>query len=238
VEHQVSAAGQVTARIFTIPGIERVFARPIDTSTIEAQAPALPLLLETLALLHRHLVAPIRCSLELFWQTADGRSDRLVDRVIQAPPPAFMPRPASDWTHITEVADLSPRALEIWIRRALAERGPDGAPVWFDGVYSAETRVRLPDALGADEVELTGTGIRVPVERREDGSRWVAGRTGRTIEAPVLLSFRIGDDSITLSLGFCWSLWTDRGSPGRALVDEVAARVAALGWDDRGFVGE
>jgi hypothetical protein len=242
MEHEaMSVRRPVSVRIFKVPGVERLFERPIDAFTIDGLTPTLPLVLETLGLLHQQLVAPIKCTLELVSVTAEGdflrgQARGLRDWVIQAPAPAHLPRSRSDWPLITEVVEVTPLALDVWMRRALAEPGPHGTHTWFEGVYSAATRVRLPD-LDADEVELEGTGMRVPIQRRADGTRWVAGATGATDEPPVLLRVRIAGESITLSLGFCWSLWSDRGTAGRALVDEVAARVCALGWDDLGFAG-
>jgi hypothetical protein len=237
----VSGGRAIAARVVDQPGFARTFERELAGTTIDALAPALPLLLDTLAVLGRELVEPIKATLGLVSVTGDGRFHRartpgLRDWVLQAPPPAHMPRPASEWPLITEVPELTPAVLEAWIRRALAEPSPDGATTWFDDLRAAETRVRLPGDFAADEIDVEG--IRVPVERRADGSAWVAGAPGATWQPPVVLRVVIREEILQLSLGFCWSLWSEPGSPGRALVDRVAGQIAALGWDDLGWDDE
>jgi hypothetical protein len=244
----VASGGDVSARVFEAPGFERSFERPLgigplDARTADVLAPTLRLLVDTLRVLERALVAPIQCALGLVSVTGEGRFQRartpgLREWIIEAPPPRHMPRPPSDWPLKSEAPELTAAALEQWIRRALAEPSPDGTFTWFDRLAAAETRVRLPAALAADAISLERTGIRVPVERRADGTAWVAGAHGSTYEPPMRLVFEIRDESTFLSLDFCWSLWTDPGSPGRALVDGMAGDLAALGWEDLGWEDE
>jgi hypothetical protein len=239
----VSAGDVLAARVTRHPGVERFFERELGGSTIEALAPTLPLLVATLRVLERELVRPIRCTMGLVSVTGEGRfqrglTPRLREWVIQAPAPAHMPRPPSDWPLVTEAPVLDVAALEGWIRRALAEAGPDGTITWFDNLRAGETSVRLPDQVDAGAVLLEWSNIRVPIERRADGSAWVAGAAGRTNEPPAIVSLAIADERVTLSLGFCWSIWSDPGSPGRALVDRVAGELRGIGWHDLGWEDE
>ncbi len=239
----MTAGRAVLARVFDPPGFERSFERVLAGTTVDALAPSLPLLLDSLALLERELVAPIECSLGLVSVTPEGRfqrgvTPRLREWVIQGPRPPRMPRPPSEWPLITEVPALTAGVLAGWIRQALAEPSPGELTTWWDNLRAGATRVRVPSELGADAVELEGTNIRAPIERRADGSAWVAGAPGATWEPPVLLRVEIRDEIMSLSLGCCWSLWSDPGSPGRALVDRVAGQLRALGWDDLGWEDE
>lgn len=241
----MGVGGEVRARVVERPGLERSFERPLGIGPLDARTPAvlaptLPLLVDSLRLLERALVLPIQCTLGLVSVDEAGRfhrarTPRLRDWILQAPPPAHMPRPASEWPLVSEAPELTAAAVEAWIRRALAEPSPDGAFTWFDRFAATATRVRLPAAAAADDVLLEGTGIRVPVERRADATAWVSGASGSTWQPPMVVVFEIRDESMFLSLGFCWSLWSDRGSPGRALVDRVAADLRALGWEDLGW---
>jgi hypothetical protein len=244
----VTDGGQVSARVFEQPGFERSFERPLgigplDPRTPDVLAPTLPLVVDTLRVLERALVIPIKCTLGLVSVDGEGRfhrarTPRLREWILEAPPPRHMSRPPSDWPLITQAPELTAATVEQWIRCALAEPSPDGTTTWFDRLQVSETRVRLPPALAADAVLLEGTSIRVPVERGTDATSWVAGAFGSTYEPPVIVVVEIRDESMFLSLDFCWSLWTDPGSPGRALVDRVAADLRALGWEDLGWEDE
>jgi hypothetical protein len=99
-------------------------------------------------------------------------------------------------------------------------------------------RARLPDGYAAGAVRFVNDERAVPIERRPDGTAWVAGSMTSTREPPIRVRVEIIDDTIWLTLGFCWSIWTDPGSPGRALVDRVAALLTQAGWSDTGLSGE
>lgn len=239
----MSAGDVLAARVTRHPGVERFFERELGGTAIDALAPTLPLLLASLRVLERELVRPLRCTLGLVSVTGDGRFQRgltpqLREWVIEAPAPAHMPRPPSDWPLVTEAPLLDVAALEGWIRRALAEPGPDGTTTWFDAFRAGETSVRLPEEVDAGAVLIEWSNIRVPIERRADGSAWVAGAAGRTSEPPAIVSFAIADERVTLSLGFCWSTWSEAGSAGRALVDRVAGELRSIGWHDLGWEDE
>lgn len=239
----MGAGGEVKARLHDRPGFERSFERALAGTTIDALAPSLPLLQGTLRLLERELVEPLDCTLGLVSVTGDGRfkramTPRLREWAIQAARPRHLPRPPSDWPLVTEVPALTAAVLDDWIRRALAEPSPVGTTTWWDQLGCDASRVRLPSDLAADAIELEGTNIRVPIERRPDGSGWAAGAAGPTHEPPLRLRIELRDEVMTLSLGFGWSLWTEPGSSGRALVDRVAGKLAALGWQDLGWEDE
>jgi len=63
----VASGGDVSARVFEAPGFERSFERPLgigplDARTADVLAPTLRLLVDTLRVLERALVAPIQCA--------------------------------------------------------------------------------------------------------------------------------------------------------------------------------
>ncbi len=237
------AGSEVRARLHDRPGFERSFERTLAGTTIDALRPSLPLLLDTLVLLERELVEPFDCSLGLVSVTGDGRfkrgmTPRLREWAIAAPRPRQLPRPPSDWPLVTEVPALTAAVLADWIREALAEPSPDGLATWWDLLSCDACRVRVPPGVAADAIELEGTNIRVPIERGRDGAPWAAGAAGPTHEPPLRLRVELRDETMILSLGFGWSLWTEPGSPGRALVDGVASKLAALGWEDLGWEDE
>lgn len=108
---------------------------------------------------------------------------------------------------------------------------------WWHELRSSETRVRLPSAFTEHSVTFMGDDRRVPVESI-GSERWVAGSPSSTGEPPVELVISLDGGVMSPGLRFCWSLWTDTGAPGRTMVEEVSARLAAMGWDDLGFETE
>lgn len=109
------------------------------------------------------------------------------------------------------------------------------------------TRARLPESavpadggdLVIDDYDNGPPNLRVPVERRQDGT-WV-GSPGLGTWNPIALRvFKPGssghpdavtyDEFIELDIDVHWSLWWEEGSPGRAMLDQALGRLHRRGW--------
>lgn len=231
-------------RVRDYPGLDRSFEFELSGLTPEALQPSLPLLLDSLAAL-RELVEPLACSLSLASVDSTGefhigRSERLRDWVLEGDLPEHIKRPVSDWPLSTRVPTITSEALGAWLETALAEPSPPGMVTCWYRLSSDRTRMRVPGqvAASADAVRLAGSSIEVPIERREDGSAWLAGAIGATDEPPVHMQVDIDHGVMSLSLAICWSIWADADSPGRVLIERAAAKLIALGWTDLGFDDE
>lgn len=207
-------------RIFERPGLQRMLSRELPSTSAGALRASLPAVRDAFAAL-ADLVRPAALELGLIAIDRDGKV-QTSDRV---------------GPELADPAGISAEAMAAWIEREVAMPSEGGRATWWREIRADVTRVRVPDEIDAAELTFMGHRFRVPVELHA-GGKWVTGSTTTTDEPPIRVVCELNLGALWLSIQCNWSVWTDPGSPGRALLDRVAKRIAALGWEDRGMSGE